>query len=443
MLSRPGIPPHPWVVDVAVVVVGIGLGAAVGSTVTTETRSQLSQPGGPEIFLGSLSGMAGTYLALVMLLLVSRVPPVERVLGQDGLLRWHRRLAPWPLGLIGAHAVLLILGYALAAHIGVVHEASAMATSSATMLAATVAVIVMIAIGVASIHQIRRRMRRETWWLLHLFMYLALALAFAHEVVLGPSFVAHPLARILWSVAWVAVAALVAVYRIGMPLVRTLRHRLQVQEVRPEAPGIVSVILSGRHLERLAVSGGQFFEWRFLTRGMWWQAHPFTLSARPSPPYVRLTVKAVGDFTDAVGRLEPGTKVAIEGPYGAFTVHAWRRSRVALLAGGIGVTAVRSLLEDLPLRSQPIVLLRATSAEELVLDDEIAELARVRRGRVERILGPRHQVSMEREIVKHIPHFRTRDFFICGPEGFVNECRRAMASLSVPKDAVHHEVYRL
>lgn len=441
--SRPGPRPRPWTVDVATVVVGLGFGATVGAALTAETRSQLSGPGGPEIFLGSFTGLAGTYLALVMVLLVSRVPLVERVLGQDGLLRWHRRLSPWPLGLIFAHVLLLTYGYALAARTGVLHELGALASSSAGMAAATVAIELMVVVAVSSIRQVRRRLRRETWWRLHLFMYMALALAFVHEIALGPSFVQHPLARVVWSLAWVATAGLVVTYRLGLPLVRTLRHRLRVVEVRPEAPGVVSVICSGRHLDRLAISGGQFFEWRFLVRGMWWQAHPFTVSARPRPPYLRLTVKLVGDFTEAVARLRPGTKVAIEGPYGAFSVHAGRRRSAVLFAGGIGVTAVRALLEDMPARSQPIVLIRSSSSDALALDDEIAELVRHRKGRVERILGPRDEVSLERSILRLVPNLQTRDFYVCGPEGFVEEVRRALAHLGVRKDAVHFEAYSL
>ena len=151
--------------------------------------------------------------------------------------------------------------------------------------------------------------------------------------MLGPSFVRHPLSRSLWIVFWLATAGMVIAYRFGLPLVRTLRHRLTVVEVRPEGPGVVSVICKGRRLERLAVSGGQFFEWRFLTRGMWWQAHPFSLSARPKPPYLRLTVKDRGDFSAAVASLQPGTRVAIEGPYGVFTSHARRRRKAVLIAG--------------------------------------------------------------------------------------------------------------
>ena len=80
----------------AVALLGLGFGATVATSVTTGTLSQLRAAGGVAMFLGGFTGLAGTYLALVMVMLVSRVPFVERVLGQDGLLRWHRRLAPWP-----------------------------------------------------------------------------------------------------------------------------------------------------------------------------------------------------------------------------------------------------------------------------------------------------------------------------------------------------------
>src|SRR5262249_62223517 len=153
------------------------------------------------------------------------------------------------------------------------------------------------------------------------------------------------LARSSGSVPGGPAAGLVLCYRFGLPVVRSVRHRLVVAEVRQEGPGVVSVICTGRNLEKLPITGGQFFFWRFLTRSMWWQAHPYTLSALPQPPYVRLTVKAVGDHSAAVAKLRTGTRVAVEGPYGAFTKYAQQRPQALLVAGGIGVTALRSLLE--------------------------------------------------------------------------------------------------
>jgi predicted ferric reductase len=377
-----------------------------------------------------------------MVLLVSRVPMVERVLGQDKLLASHRRLAPWPISLIVAHAVLLTFAYAEAARTGVWYQIGAFIRSYPNMLTATVALVVMVAIAVTSVYSIRRRLRRETWWAVHLFMYLALALAFTHEIALGPSFVGHPLTRLVWSVLWASTAGLVLVYRFGLPLFRTLRHRLEVVEIHPEGPGTVSVICRGKHLDRLAVAGGQFFEWRFLTKGMWWQAHPFSLSALPRPPFLRLTVKGIGDYSSAVARLRPGTRVAIEGPYGAFTTHARRRSKVVLIAGGIGVTAIRSLLEDLPRDCDPVVILRASSAEELALASEVAELVRHRKGRVHELVGSRSEVRTDR-LSELVPDLQNRDVYVSGPEEFVNRVVATVLRLGVPKDSVHFEVYSL
>jgi len=440
--SKPGPAPRPVVVQVAAIVVGLGFGVSVGLALTAETRSQLRATGGVLMFLGSLTGLSGTYLALVMVLLVSRIPWVERVLGQDGLLRWHRALAPWPITLISAHAIFLTVAYAEVAKSGVFHELGALVNSYPNMLTATVGLGLMVAIGIASIRQLRTRIRRESWWAFHLLMYVALALAFAHEIALGPSFVGHPLTRLVWSIAWGLTAGLVVAYRIGLPVVRSLRHRLRIVEIRPEAPGVVSVILEGRHLDRLALSGGQFFEWRFLARDMWWQAHPFTLSARPRPPYLRLTVKAVGDFSTAVADLRPGTRVAIEGPYGAFTTHARLRNKVAMIAGGIGVTALRSLLEDLPRNTDPAVVLRARTEDELVLKSEVAELVRHRKGRVYELLGHRDEVDLAR-IGELVPDIAARDVFISGSEGFVEAARAAVQQLGVANEAIHYEVYAL
>jgi predicted ferric reductase len=443
--ARPSAPrPRPALARTGLVAAGLGLGAVAALAVTDETGSQLTAPGGAATFLGSLTGLVGTYLALMMVLLVSRIPAIERVLGQDGLLRWHRRLAPWPISLLVAHALFITIGYAQAASTGTWHEVGVLLTRYPDVLTATVGLGIMCFIGVISLRAIRRRLSRETWWLVHLYMYLALAISFAHVLALGPSFVGHPLTRIVWSVVWAATAGLVLCYRFGLPLVRSLRHRLVVAEVRREGPGVTSVICSGRHLDKLAVAGGQFFFWRFLTPRMWWQAHPYSLSAMPQPPYLRLTVKGVGDHSASLARLRPGTKVVVEGPYGAFTKFAQHRRRALLVAAGIGVTALRSLLEDLPRNSAPVVLLRASREEDMVLAKEVAELVRYRHGRLHELVGPREEASLdERSLPRLVPDLDQRDIYVCGPEGFVTAVVGLARRLGVPDEAIHHEAYAL
>lgn len=434
--------PRPRLARLAVSLAACGLVLVVVLGIATETFRELALPGGIATFVGSLTGLVGMYLALVMVVVVARIPPLERIFGQDGMLRWHRRLSPWPLSLIGAHAIFVTIGYAQAARTGPAHELGALIAHYPDMLAATVALAIMVAIGVASVRVLRQRLRRETWWVLHLYMYLALALSFAHVIALGPAFVGHPFARVVWSVVWALTAGTVLVYRFGLPIARSLRHRLRVVEVRREAPGVVSVVMAGHRLERLAVSGGQFIAWRFLTRGLWWQAHPYSLSAVPKPPYLRITVKQVGDHSAAVARLRPGTKVAIEGPYGNVTSETMTRAKVALVAGGIGVTALRSLLEDLPHGTEPVVILRAATENQLVLRDEVAELVRRRNGSLYELVGSRRQIAMSgRSLLELVPDLAQRDLYTCGPPGLVEDVVAAAERAGLPRDAIHHEIF--
>ncbi len=440
--NPPAPPPRPWVGALATTVAVIALVWVVVLGISSETSKELGLPGGVTTFIGSMTGLVGMYLALVQVVIVARIPALERILGQDGMLRWHRWLGPWPISLLAAHAVFITIGYAQASRTGFWHEIGKLVDSYPDLLAATVGLGLMVAIGIASIRAIRNRMRRETWWVLHLYMYLALALSFAHVIVLGPSFVGHPVVRIVWSVIWAATAGTVLLYRVALPVARSTRYGLRVVEVKREAPGVTSVICSGHRLERLAVSGGQFFAWRFLTKGLWWQAHPYSISALPQPPYLRLTVKAIGDHSSAVSKLRRGTRVAIEGPYGAVTVNARRHEKVVLFAGGIGITSLRSLLEDLPRQSQPIVIMRASSEDQLVLRDEVAELVRHRRGVVHELVGPRKSLGSARTMLQRlVPDLLQRDLYVCGPPGMIEDVIDAAAQLGVEKSAIHYEVY--
>jgi predicted ferric reductase len=421
---------------------GLGFGISVGLPLVDGTSTEFHGPGGPAMFFGSLTGLAGTYLALVMVILAARLPALERMVGQGWVMHWHRRLAPYPIALILIHTVLLSFAYAAAAKTGVLHEFSTIVATFPQMITATIAFGLMMLVGIVSIRQIRQYIKRESWWLLHLTLYVALIISFAHEIVLGPSFVKHPLTQLLWSAAWILAAVLILTYRVLVPLYRTLLYQLEVEEIRPEGPGVISIICKGKHLEQLRVAGGQFFEWRFLAPGLWWQAHPFTVSAKPTPPTLRLTVKEVGDFSRALATIPIGTKIAIEGPYGSFTTHHRLRDRSLLIAGGIGVTAVRPLLEDLPKKAKPVVIVRASSATELTLREEIERLALEKGGSVHYLIGPRSKVSLD-AIGKLVPDIKKRDVFLCGSEEFVGAVTSALHALKVEPGSIHHEAYSL
>ena len=184
--------------------------------------------------------------------------------------------------------------------------------------------------------------------------------------------------------------ALILVFRVGEPVWRSTRHRLRVSNVVTEAPGVFSIYMTGRDIDQLAVRSGQYFVWRFLTRDGWWRAHPFSISSAPNGSWLRITIKELGDWSKALQGVGIGTRVFIEGPYGVLTGARRTRPKVLLLAGGIGITPLRALLEALPAKHGDMTLIyRVGDAREIVFRDELETLARARGAKVHYLVGKR------------------------------------------------------
>jgi ferredoxin-NADP reductase/DMSO/TMAO reductase YedYZ heme-binding membrane subunit len=435
-------PSRPAVVSALATLAALGFGITLGLGVSAESAGTLQAPGGVATALGRLTGLAAAYAMVVVVVLVARFGPLERAIGQDRLVRWHRRLGPWPLYLLVAHGSLITVGYAQAAHDGVLHQFGQLLWTYPGVLAATVGGVLLIAAGVSSYRLARRRMAYETWWSVHLYTYLALFLSFSHQVDTGASFVDHPGARAWWTALWVGTLGLVLAARVGLPLWRSLRHRLTVVGVTPEGPDAYSVLLRGRRLDRLPVAGGQFLQWRFLRRGLWWQAHPYSLSAAPTGRHLRITAKILGDHSAAMATLRPGTRVAIEGPYGVFTADTRQSDRVLLIGAGVGITPVRALLEELPDDADVVVVLRGSRHDDLVLRDEVAADVRRRGGRLHELVGPRERVPVDAAaLTALVPDVAERDVYVCGPAPLQQALVDAAMDAGVPPSRLHHETF--
>jgi predicted ferric reductase len=439
---RVGHVPNPLVADLFAAAAGIGLGGIIALVVTGESHGSLVSPGGWFIAAGRLTGFTAAYLMLLMLLLIARLPWLERAVGQDRLVKWHRRIGPWPLVLVTLHVVLVTLGYAQLSRVGPLRQFWLFLTTYPDVLAATVAFGLLLLAGFTSVKMARRRLKYESWWVVHLYTYLALALAFAHQIATGGAFIGHPLTRIVWSAIWISTAGVVLVFRVLHPIGRNLRLRLRVQSIHEEAPGVFAVVCSGRHLEELAVSGGQFFQWRFLVKGLWWHTHPYSLSALPRPPFIRVTIKGLGDQSNAVADLKAGTRVFIEGPYGAFTRHARTTEAVTLIGAGVGITPLRALLEDLPESTEVTAIIRASSVEDIAHRDEFIALLHRRGGHYHEVVGSRREVRLDVFALQRlVPNLAQSDIYICGPQSFNEALVTAARHLGAPRNRIHLEAF--
>ena len=394
---------------------------------------------------GRITGLVGGYLLAVQLLLMSRAPVLERSVGSDRLARWHAANGRYTVSVLLAHALLIWWGYAVQAHTGLVGQGTSLLLTYPDVLMATVAMGLLVGVGVISARRVRKRMAYETWFYLHLYTYLAVALAFSHQFAVGVDFMHNKPARWAWSLLYIVVVGAVLWYRFITPVRQNIRHRLRVAEVRREGPGTVSIVIRGEHLDELRAEPGQFFRWRFLTRNGWWQSHPYSLSAPPHSRWLRITVKNLGDHSEELLSLPRGTRVFAEGPYGAITAARQRQRAVVLLAGGIGITPLRSLFETLPGRGSSVALLyRVNSEKEILFREELDEISNRRDAPVRYIVGPpggANDIFVGERLTRMVPDVKNRDVYLCGPPGFIAAARAALRRVGVPSRHVHVESF--
>ena len=446
--SRPVPLPRTWsVTAVEIFLVLVANGALIFAMwVRHGGLDQASTFGGILTGIGQLSALYGTYLALIQLVLMSRTPWLDQVFGMDRLATAHRWIGFTTVWLLLGHGVFTTVGYAIGDRQNPVAEFLTLVTTFPYVLMATVSGGLFAAVAVSSIRMARRKLSYESWYGIHLYAYLAIALGFLHQLFVGTDFIHDPVAVAYWVSLYVVTVALVLGHRVLAPIRLNVRHRLKVASVVSEGPGVFSIYVTGRDLDRLAVRSGQYFVWRFLTRDGWWRGHPFSISSAPNGSWLRVTIKELGDWSAQLQRVPVGTRVFVEGPYGVLTGAKRTRQRVLLIAGGIGITPLRALLEALPARPGDLTLLyRVRREQDIVFKEELESLARIRGAEVQYLpsdpsrdrrthdpLGPAGLRAL-------VPDVRDRDVYLCGPVPMMQHVESTLRRLGLPRQQVHAE----
>jgi predicted ferric reductase len=407
---------------------------------------ELSTTAGIFTAAGEIAALFGTYLVLLQLILMSRSPWLDQIFGQDRITDAHRWVGFSAIWLLIGHAVLTTVGYAMAVNVSPVDQFFTLVGSYQFVLLSVVSLGLFLFVAFSSVRAVRRRASYETWYAIHLYTYLAIALGFLHQLFVGVDFTTDLVARVYWIALYVVAFGTMGVFRFYQPVATSWRHRFHVANVVEEAPGVASIYLTGRDLDQLPVRAGQWFRLRFLTREGWYRAHPFSISAAPNGRFLRFTIKELGDYTRTLQSIPVGTSVFVEGPHGAMTGAARTRARVLLVAGGIGITPLRALLEELPAsRGNLTLVYRASGPEDVVFKREIDELASIRGATVHYLVGRRGSPEMPidpldpRALRRLVPDINDRDIFICGPAGMMTRVLSSLRRLRVPDAQVHYE----
>jgi predicted ferric reductase len=397
---------------------------------------------------GRFFGLHLGFVLALQLLLIARLPFLDRRIGMDRLTTWHRWTGFAVFWLVVLHPTLVMLGYARLDRISFLGEIPHLARQMPVLLGMIAAGLVAI-VAVSSVRVARRALSYEAWHTVHLLVYAVIVLAVIHQVYEGSAFKTNAFTQLYWWGLWAFAIGALVTGRVIVPLVRNARHRLRVAAVISESPDVVSVHVVGRDLGGLRARPGQFFLWRFPGHHRWWQVNPFSLSAAPDGRSLRLTARGIGTTSAGLRRLPVGTRVFAEGPYGAFTSARRVRENAVLIAGGIGVTPIRALLEDESLTGDIVVLYRVRTPADAVLLGEMQNLARLRRARLHLLTGrtgagdPPNDPLSPGNLLGLVPDIADRDVFVCGPAAMTNAVLRSLRQLGVPARQRHAETFRL
>lgn len=427
---------------VALWIAGGGITATLGLNAETLTT------------IGRLAGLVSANLLLYQVLLMARIPLFERGFGRDSMTRMHRFVGFWSFWLMGAHIVLLVLGYAAAAAINPFLQLWQFIWDYPGMLLATVGTMFILLVVATSIRKARKKLRYESWHLLHLYAYLGVGLALPHQLWTGADFLSSPLATAYWWTLWAVAAASVLVFRIGMPLLRSARHGIRVTAVERDGDSGVTVRMTGRNLNRLSARAGQFFVWRFVDGAGWTRGHPFSLSGVPGPRGLSISARVTGDGTQRLTRLRPGTRVLIEGPYGHMTGAVRKGTKLLMIGAGAGVAPLISLLEEQRYApGEATLLTRDHSQGDAMRQDAIRTLV-ARRGVVHaQLSGPRspgasswlsasHGAWQGPELIHYLaPDIGAYDVYLCGPVPWMDSVIGDLKKAGVAADRIHSEAF--
>lgn len=401
--------------------------------------------------ISRLTSLVGTALLLIMLLLTARIPWIDAQFGQDQATSTHKRLGKPAFYLILTHFLASLASYAITDGRDLLSELWFMMVTFEDLMKATISMGAMVLVVVSSFKFVRKRLRYETWFLTHLLSYLSVLFAIPHILTMGTDLVINQLSNALWVFALIFVAYNIVVFRVISPIWRSLLSGVRVEKVVRESSDSVSIYVRGRKLGRFGAVPGQYFQLRFLTKSLWGQSHPFSISSVPNNNLIRFTIADRGDGSNLMQQLHRGVRVILSGPFGIFTEEHRTRQDVVLIAAGIGIPPVRSLAEGM--RSTPgdiSILYRTRSSEDAPLLNELEELSELRGHNLRVVEGSRpsngnwlshSEISDSQLLQQYFPNLLQADVFVCGPVQFTQAVEKTLEELGLEPSQIHSEEY--
>ncbi len=373
--------------------------------------------------------------------LVARTHALSRAFGTDLLMLFHRKMGIAALAFVALHADVLWQ-----------REGFDPWSSSASKYA-TIASLALALLVAVSVLRKRFALPYELWQVTHGALALVAAFAMlAHVLAIG-RWTANLATRDILCAEIGAFVGLLAHYRLVRPLV-FWRKPWRVAANRDEGADTRTLVLAPIDHSGIAFEPGQFV-WLITGRSPFApEQHPITISSSAElggERSIELSIKALGSWSrEIVPKLAVGARVWLDGPFGAFTLDRAAGQGLVMIAGGVGVTPMRSMLESMRDRKdrRPVVLFYAThDRSRAIFEKEFDALERELDLTIVRVHeAPDANWTGERGFVdaqllrRRLPEqFARFQFFVCGPSAMMDAVERDLVLLGVPRERVHTE----
>jgi predicted ferric reductase len=403
----------------------------------------------PRPFLVEASVATG-FIALPLMIfqfaLVSRLGPASRPFGSDALMQVHAQVSWVALGAVLLHP-LLLLGHGVPLTTWNPFSGPWLLQTGAIALWGTVLIVV------TSVFRRRLRLGYEAWQVLHLALAVVLTAAMVLHVLAARGYGSEPGMRTL-LVAYAGLALLLLLrYRVIRPLMLWQRPWEVVDNL--DVGGSTRLL----RVKPVGHPGFDFeagqFSWLITgSAPLWSPHHPISMASsaerRPDAP-IEFAIKALGDWSGTVvPHLKAGARLWVDGAFGAFTPEGHAAQGYVLIAGGIGISPMRSILLTLADRDdvRPVVLFYAAHDWSRVsFRDELEGLSQTLNLKVVFVFekpgddwdGERGFITAE-TLKRHLPRQHRRfAYFVCGPVPMMDAMEHALLALDVPADAIHSE----
>ena len=386
--------------------------------------------------------MAGVGLML-QFTFSARLKMLDRAFGLDRLLRYHKFVAILIGVLASLHPLLVFSG------------GHTMGGSWPELLGVSLLVLLWV-ILCTSLWAGFLRLTYRTWWGVHQLVFVAVALVIAHGLTIGGDLASGPL-----RVIWLALAGAYVCLFIRVKLIKPVQLRADpfkvadVERLNHNVCRVRLVAPAGRSFGHLP---GQFAFLKLHGEGLPAAEHPFTISSAPAPKSRRIefTIKGSGHFTKRIGEFAVGDWATVDGPYGLFShlVRARRNEPLLMIAGGIGITPILSMLRHMAAAGdeRPVTLIWGNRQEEdIVYRDELDALAAGEMNlRIHHVLSEQEDWAGEKglldaEMLGRLlsPDDLRSRVFLCGPPPMMTSIRRSLKELGFPRRRVHFERFEL